>query len=288
VKKIVNLFETQFVYGERVTKLRQLLLDKPAAEDHKYSRGVVGFITGSNRFPGAALLGVTAAIQSGCGYTRLVGNERLCNFVLSQRPEVVCEDGNVDAWVLGSGVPEEDLNRLYDLAAKFREIKPLVIDAGAISHLTKQRPLADFIMTPHHKEAQGILEKFGVVMSLESIAADPESAAMKLAELTGGVVNLKANVSVIAAQGETPIVTEPLNTYLSTAGTGDLLAGVTGALLARHVKLIGVPDRKRMMRIAELGLQVLSTSAEIAVSRTGVGASDIAANIHLAAKQLSE
>jgi hydroxyethylthiazole kinase-like uncharacterized protein yjeF len=271
-----------------VTKLRELLLSEPTADDHKYSRGVVGFITGSTRFPGAALLGVTAAIQSGCGYVRFVGNERLSNFVVSQRPEVVAEDGNVDAWVVGSGVPEDDLNRIYDLAFKFREIKPMVIDAGAISHLHKQRPLADFIMTPHHKEAQKALESFGVVMSLQTIAADPESAAMRLAELTGGVVNLKANVSVIAAAGEKPIVTDPLNIHLSTAGTGDLLAGVTGALLARHVKQIGVPDRKRMMRIAALGLRVMSGAAEYSVKRSGVGASDIAANIHLAAKKLAE
>ena len=276
------------MYVENVTKLRELLLAEPTAEDHKYSRGVAGFVTGSTRFPGAALLGVTAAIQSGCGYVRFVGNERLSNFVVSQRPEVVAEDGNVDAWVLGSGVPENDLNRVYDCASKFGELRPLVVDAGAISHLHKQKPLADFIITPHHKEAQKIFENFGVVISLESIAADPESAAMKLAELTGGVVNLKANVSVIASEGEKPIITDPLNTHLSTAGTGDLLAGVTGALLARHVKQIGVPDRKRMMRIAALGLRLMSASAEYSVKRTGVGASDIAANIHLAAKQLSE
>jgi hydroxyethylthiazole kinase-like uncharacterized protein yjeF len=273
---------------KNVTKLRELLLSEPTADDHKYSRGVVGFITGSTRFPGAALLGVTAAIQSGCGYVRFVGNDRLSNFVLSQRPEVVCEDGYADAWVLGSGVPEDDLNRIYDLATKFRDSRPMVIDAGALSHLHKQRPLSDFIITPHHKEAQGILEKLGVVLTLDEIAADPESAAMKLAELTGGVVNLKANVSVIAAAGEKPIITDPLNTYLSTAGTGDLLAGVTGALLARHVKQIGVPDRKRMMRIAALGLRVMSAAAEISSKRTGVGASDIASNIHLAAQDLAE
>jgi len=271
-----------------VTKLRQLLLGKPTAEDHKYSRGVVGFITGSTRFPGAALLGVTAAIQSGCGYVRYVGNERLSNFILSQRPEVVCEDGNVDAWVLGSGVPEDDLNRIYDLAAKFREQIPLVIDAGAISHLHKQLPVSDFIITPHHKEAQSLLASFGQEQSLESIAAEPEETASKIANLTGAVVNLKANVSVIAAIGEKPIVTEPLNAQLSTAGTGDLLAGVTGALLARHVKQIGVPDQKRMMRIASLGLRVLSTAADISAKRTGIGASDIAANIHLAAQELAE
>ena len=276
------------MYGEKVTKLRELLLPKPTAEDHKYSRGVVGFITGSTRFPGAALLGVTAAIQSGCGYVRYVGNQRLCDFVMSQRPEVVCEDGSANAWVLGSGVASDDLTRIYDIAAKFREPVPLVIDAGAISHLTQQTPTSDFIITPHHKEAKDLLDKFGVVMSLEDIAADPKKAANKIADLTGAVVCLKANVSVMTGPGEVPIVTEPLNPILATAGTGDLLAGITGALVARHVKQIGIPDKKRLMFISSLALNLLSTAGDIAEQRSGVGASDIAANIHLAAKQLAE
>lgn len=271
-----------------MTKLRELLLPKPTAEDHKYSRGVVGFITGSTRFPGAALLGVTAAIQSGCGYVRYVGNQRLCDFVMSQRPEVVCEDGTADAWVLGSGVASDDLTRIYDLAGKFRESVPLVLDAGAISHLSQQTPSSDFIITPHHKEARDLLEKFNVMVSLEEIAADPESIATQIANLTGAVVCLKANVSVMTAPGQVAIVTDPLNPILATAGTGDLLAGITGALVARHVKQIGIPNKKRLMYISSLALSVLSTAGDLAEQRTGVGASDIAANIHLAAIQLAK
>ena len=273
---------------ENVTKLTELLLIEPTAEDHKYSRGVTGFITGSTRFPGAALLGVTAAIQSGCGYVRYLGSQRLTDYVLSVRPEVVCEDGEAHAWVIGSGVSEEDMVRLYDGASKFGSSVPMVVDAGAISFLSRQKPLADFVLTPHYREAQKALEKFGDYRSLESISEDPESAAMKLAEFTGGVVNLKANVSVIVAAGEKPYVSEPLNTWLSTAGTGDLLAGITGALIARHVKQIGVPDQKRLMRIAALALDVLSLAAEISSRRGGVGSSDIAASIHLAAMELSK
>ena len=271
-----------------MARLTELLLTEPSAEDHKYSRGVTGFVTGSTRFPGAALLGVTAAIQSGCGYVRYVGNERLCDLVLRTRPEVVCEDGDVQSWVVGSGVTEDDMVRLYDIATKFGSGVPMVVDAGAISFLSRQKPKTDFVITPHYKEAQQALEKFGDFRSLESIQNNPESAAIKLAEFTGAVVNLKANVSVIVAVGEQPYISEPLNTWLSTAGTGDLLAGITGALIARHVKQIGVPDKKRLMRIAGLALDVLSLAAEISSKRSGVGASDIAAHVHMAAAKLAK
>jgi hydroxyethylthiazole kinase-like uncharacterized protein yjeF len=271
-----------------VAKLRELLLPKPTAVDHKYSRGIVGFVTGSTKFPGAALLGVTAAIQSGCGYVRYVGNKRLCDFVMSQKPEVVCEDGFVDAWVLGSGVAIDDLTRIYDVAGKFRDSVPLVLDAGAMSHLSQQRPRSPFIITPHHKEARDLLDKFGVVVSLEDVAAEPKEAANKIAELTGAVVCLKANVSVMTGPGEVPIVTDPLNPILATAGTGDLLAGITGTLVARHVRQIGVPDKKRLMFISALALKVLSTAGDFAEKRSGIGASDIAANIHLATRELAK
>ncbi|MDR9444514.1 MAG: hypothetical protein RI530_06190, partial [Microbacteriaceae bacterium] len=69
---------------------------------------------------------------------------------------------------------------------------------------------------------------------------------------------------------------------------GDLLAGITGTLVARHVRQIGVPDKKRLMFISALALKVLSTAGDFAEKRSGIGASDIAANIHLATKELAE
>jgi NAD(P)H-hydrate repair Nnr-like enzyme with NAD(P)H-hydrate dehydratase domain len=66
------------------------------------------------------------------------------------------------------------------------------------------------------------------------------------------------------------------------------LAGITGALVARHVKQIGVPDKKRLMFISALALKVLSTAGDLAEQRNGVGSSDIAANIHLATRELAE
>ena len=83
------------------------LLKPPTAQDDKYSRGVVGFRTGSVEYPGAAILGVTAAMRTGVGMIRYWGPSEVSNLLLEVRPEVVCGEGKVQAAVLGSGVPAD-------------------------------------------------------------------------------------------------------------------------------------------------------------------------------------
>src|SRR6185312_9288269 len=75
----------------------------PGPGDDKYARGVVGFVTGSAPYPGAAVLGVEAAARTGVGMIRYLGPGRATRLVLQRRPEAVTVDGRVQAWVLGSG-----------------------------------------------------------------------------------------------------------------------------------------------------------------------------------------
>src|SRR6195952_1616698 len=75
----------------------------PGENDDKYSRGVLGFVTGSARYPGAAVLGVEAALHTGVGMVRYLGPGRPTRLVLQRRPEAVTAEGRVQAWVLGSG-----------------------------------------------------------------------------------------------------------------------------------------------------------------------------------------
>src|SRR5687767_15824194 len=75
----------------------------PGPGDDKYSRGVLGVVTGSARYPGAAVLGVEAALHTGVGMVRYLGPGRPTRLVLARRPEAVTTDGRVQAWVLGSG-----------------------------------------------------------------------------------------------------------------------------------------------------------------------------------------
>src|SRR3982750_3074821 len=80
----------------------------PGPDDDKYSRGVLGFATGSSRYPGAAVLGVEAALHTGVGMVRYLGPGRPTRLVLQRRPEAVTASGRVQAWVLGSGQDESD------------------------------------------------------------------------------------------------------------------------------------------------------------------------------------
>ena len=80
------------------------LIEVPVPDDDKYSRGVLGVITGSAAYPGAAVLGVDAALHTGVGMVRYLGDERATTFVLQRRPEAVTATGRVQAWLVGSGM----------------------------------------------------------------------------------------------------------------------------------------------------------------------------------------
>ena len=106
----------------------------PEEDDDKYTRGVVGFVTGSARYPGASVLGVEAALRTGVGMVRYLGPGRATRLVLQRRPEAVTTDGRVQAWVLGSG---QDAAERDELTAMFLENAlvqgvPTVLDAGAL------------------------------------------------------------------------------------------------------------------------------------------------------------
>ncbi len=78
----------------------------PAAGDDKYSRGVLGVVTGSQEFPGAAVLGVEAAHRTGVGMVRYIGPRSVRQAVLARRPETVAVAGRVQAWLIGSGIDQ--------------------------------------------------------------------------------------------------------------------------------------------------------------------------------------
>lgn len=208
------------------------LLSEPDAEDDKYSRGAVGFVTGSDAFPGAAVLGTSAALYAGAGYVRFVGERRVGDFVLQAHPEVVCGTGRADAWVIGSGMDQEhrsvsDSNRLL---AALTSGQPVVIDAGALD--LADRATGPAVLTPHARELSRVFAAHHQTVSSADIADHPETWAATAAELTGHCVLLKGHQSVIAAPGGTVWMPERGSAWLSVAGTGDVLAGALGAILA--------------------------------------------------------
>ncbi|QCR20744.1 ADP-dependent NAD(P)H-hydrate dehydratase [Agrococcus sp. SGAir0287] len=209
----------------------------PAADDDKYARGVVGLVTGSDAYPGAAVLGVEAAHRAGAGMVRYVGPRRAADHVLHRRPETVAGTGRVQAWVLGSGT--DAAHRSPSLRATLHEAMgqgvPVVLDAGALDLVRLGD--APRLLTPHAGELRTLLVALGIDVERSTIEGDPERWAREAAERTGATVLLKGARTIVADGARTALVEAPTH-WLATAGTGDVLAGIAGALLAAHADAI--------------------------------------------------
>lgn len=202
----------------------------PHDDDDKYSRGVVGFVTGSARFPGAAVLGVEAALRTGVGMARYLGPGRATRLVLQRRPEAVTAEGRVQAWVLGSGWDTsrkaDELTRML-LEPAFAHPVPTVLDAGALPLWSQfGGPL---VLTPHSGELARLLE-----IDADEVRADRVAAVQRAVELTGATVLLKGAETLVGAPGVGLRRVGNATPWLATAGAGDALAGILGALLATH------------------------------------------------------
>ncbi|WP_448656511.1 ADP-dependent NAD(P)H-hydrate dehydratase [Microbacterium lacticum] len=209
------------------------VLRMPTASDDKYSRGVLGVRTGSDRYPGAAVLGVEAAHRTGLGMVRYLGDERPTALVLARRPETVSADGRVQAWLIGSGTDASERSAA-DTAA-LRELlagsMPVVVDAGALDLVPGA--VAPVVVTPHDRELARLREAAGLPeISLTGPGADREGAAVDTAAALGVTVLLKGSRTVVATPaGRVRTVVSP-TAWLAAAGTGDVLGGILGALVA--------------------------------------------------------
>lgn len=211
------------------------VLRRPTAHDDKYSRGVVGLRTGSTRYPGAAVLGVEAAWRTGTGMVRYLGPDRAQDLVLQRRPETVTADGRVQAWVIGSGTDAAERGAAETAALRgiLNEAVPVVVDAGALDLVPGAS--APVIVTPHARELTRLREALG--LGVEDARDDDvrEGVARETAEAVGGVVLSKGSVTIVAAPGGWSRRVSAGTPWLATAGTGDVLGGVLGAITAGAV-----------------------------------------------------
>ncbi len=213
------------------------LWPRPGPRDDKYTQGVVGVAAGSAAYPGAAILCSGAAVAATSGMVRYAG--AAAAEVVSHWPEVVAapgveEVGRVQAWVVGPGLGTDDA-ALTRLTAILGTKLPVIVDADALTvlaahpHLVTQRD-APTVLTPHGGE----YARFG----FGAVGADRVAAARLLADALNVTVLLKGNVTVIAEPAGRSGATR--RTYLNpaggswaaTAGSGDVLSGIIGALLA--------------------------------------------------------
>lgn len=207
----------------------------PTPRDDKYSRGVVALRTGSVAYPGAAVLGVEAAWRSGAGFVRFVGEGRAADAVLARRPETVVGSGigrsRIGAWVIGSGTDRAE--RTEEETGALREILagtvPVVIDAGALD--LAPGASAPFVITPHAGEFARLQEALRLPAGAGESAED---SVVRVARAIGGTVLLKGARTLIADRSGVVLGLEESTSWLATAGTGDVLAGVIGAVLAAN------------------------------------------------------
>lgn len=202
----------------------------PGEADDKYSRGVLGVITGSTMYPGAAVIGVEAALRTGVGMVRYLGPERAAGLVLQRRPESVTSDGRVQAWLLGSGMDHVERESLPQMIAALSQTVPAVLDGGALD--LHDRAAGPVVVTPHFRELGRML---GAEPS--DIASDPGRWARRAADDLGVTVLLKGHTTYVAGPGIS-LTASAAPSWLATAGAGDALAGILGALVATHADAI--------------------------------------------------
>ncbi|WP_382305227.1 NAD(P)H-hydrate dehydratase [Herbiconiux sp. UC225_62] len=257
----------------------------PGAADDKYSRGVLGMVTGSAEFPGAAVLGVEAAVRTGLGMVRYLGPGRPSRLVLQARPEVVTVSGRVQAWLIGSGMNASTRGsaaaQLLDHALD--DGVPLVVDAGALD--LSDRIGTRAVLTPHAGELATLLTARGTEVDRATISAHPEHWAAVAADTTGHVVLLKGRVTHICAparDGEARVAVrvEAPSSWAATAGSGDVLGGIVGAIVATNAAgLQGLDDAataERLVGLAATGAYVHAWAAERASDQGPIAALDIA------------
>jgi len=227
----------------------------PSARDHKYTRGVVGVVAGTAGYPGAAVLAASAAVLAGAGMVRYRGPEAVGRAVVGARPEVVTVGGRVQSWVLGPGLPadgpddgQRDRARAALAAASGRlsgatAPVPAVVDAGALGLLDRPCP-AFVVLTPHAGELATLLAARGEDVDRERVEAEPLRWARRAHELTGATVLLKGGATIVVGPGRTVYAQADAPPWLATAGAGDVLAGLLGAMLAaRAEEVVARPER---------------------------------------------
>ncbi|MEW1954832.1 NAD(P)H-hydrate dehydratase [Terrabacter sp. NPDC080008] len=259
----------------------------PGRGDDKYSRGVLGVVAGSEAYPGAAVLCTTAAAEAGIGMIRYVGTPTPVGLVHQAVPEAVVGEGRVQAWVVGPGLDteadtDEARTQLDSARSALASEQPVVVDAGGLA-LVEGRREAPTVLTPHAGELARLLTRLEQSTSgtddadsarpgagsrspdpatsvngpaettTDDVKADPLGHARRLAARTGATVLLKGATTLVVTDGHPVRSQADAPPWLATAGAGDVLSGVIGALLAS-----GLPPHDA----ASLGALVHGVSAD--------------------------
>ena len=203
----------------------------PGPADDKYTQGVTGVLAGSASYPGAAILCAGAAVAATSGMVRYAGSA--ASEVVSHWPEVVAAAtaaaaGRVQAWVVGPGLGTDEAGAAALWFALDTEL-PVIVDADALTIVSAHPDLvvgrsAPTVLTPHAGEFARLAG--------HPPGADRIAATRRLAAQFGATVLLKGNVTVVAEPSGEVYLNPAGQAWAATAGSGDVLSGIIGALLA--------------------------------------------------------
>lgn len=212
-------------------KLAKPAITPPAANAHKYLRGLLGIIGGA--MPGAALLAATAAQRAGAGYVKLAADPAPAHtdpaLVITTDIAALLADKRMAALLIGPGLGRSDASSRL-LTQALHATKPTVIDADALVLL---RPAmlngAPCVLTLHEGEMAALERTFA--LDSKGLRRD---RALALAKVASAVVVLKGPDTLIAAPDGSLILSPRASPWLSVAGTGDVLGGTIASRLAVH------------------------------------------------------
>ena len=216
----------------------------------KNTKGHLLLAGGFDGMEGAIMLSAKAALETGVGLVSLITTPKAREIIAGKIPELITIQAQADAidsllrerkydsLVIGPGMGRsEDSAKLFNaLMDALPENTGVVIDGDGLFHLTsylkskKLKNTVKYILTPHFNEASRIMEK-----SVDEIKANRLAAAKECAAKTGCTVLLKGQASIVSDGGRAYINTSG-NSLLATAGSGDVLSGILGALLLRGLK----------------------------------------------------
>jgi len=249
----------------------------PDAGAHKYTRGVVGVSAGSAAYTGAGLLAVAGASCGLAGMIRYVGPDEVAELIRARHPEVVIGRGRVQAWVVGSGGGDDAEEALH---GAYEDEVPVVVDAEALQYVTRPPPVPA-LLTPHAGELARMLGT-----DRDEVERDPLRHVREAADRFGCAVLLKGARTLVAAPepdaAELPrdlLVNTAGNPWLATAGAGDVLAGLCGALVAAHPGMAA-----ELARVGALAAHLHGRAADAAGGGGPITAGDVAAALPAAVR----
>jgi len=242
----------------------------PHAESDKYSRGVLGLMAGSAQYPGAAVIATAGALGGPLGMVRYLGPDAVAAEVRAAHPEIVAGDGRVQAWAVGSGLGDElETSWVRDL---LDAEEPIVLDADGLRALEDSGDHTGVLATPHAGELARLL---GVDRA--TVEAERLKHARLAAERYDATVLLKGSTTVIAAPDGHVRVNTNATPWLATAGAGDVLAGLCGALLAAGLTTLDA---------ASVGAYLHAAAANLASASGPITALSVAAALPEATRQI--